>query len=522
MAETEHNVESASRDLKTIMIVGAGLLQLPAIRTAKEMGLITMVSDMNPNAIGMKYADIPVIVSTRDIDGTVRAARSYATHRRIDGVITVGTDASMTVAAVANALGLPGNKFENAEAATNKIKMRRRFQEHNVPSPNFRAVWTLQEAFQAADELAYWPLVMKPSDNMGARGVTRVDSRETVAEAFHRAKDASPSGELIIEEFMDGPELSIDALIWGGEVQFFGIADRIIGFPPYFVELGHTMPSALPQEQIEDACDVMLRGIKALGLAIGAAKGDIKVTSKGAMIGEIAARLSGGFMSSHTFPLSTGISSIRGAIEIALGEKPTEVEPKYDRVSAERAVFCEIGQVRQIEGANVAKAAPGVADVVVNIRPGDYVHAPTCNLDKPMNIITVADSRDDAIRLNDEAQVLVNIQIGKQVRLTHKILRDNARKLFGLTCRACDVCDGLDCPTGVPGMGAIGTGASFYANIQALNRYKVNVRSIHSVKEADPSCQLFGCTLSCPVMAAPLTGTNLNTVSYTHLTLPTN
>jgi len=495
---------------KTIMIIGAGVLQLPAIQIAKQMGLITMVTDYNPRAIGMKYADIPVIISTRDIEGTVRVARSYATHRKIDGVITVGTDASMTVAAVANALGLPGNKFENAEAATNKIKMRRRFQEHNVPSPNFRGVWTLQEAYRAADELGGWPLVMKPSDNMGARGVMRVDSKEEIPEAFHRAKEASPSGELIIEEFMDGPELSIDALIWDGRIEFVGIADRIIGFPPFFVELGHTMPSALPREKVDDACDVMLRGIKALGLSVGAAKGDIKVTSKGAMVGEIAARLSGGFMSSHTYPLSTGVSSIKAAIEIALGMEPTDIEPRYRKVSAERAVFCQTGQVRSIVGVDAAKRAPGVADVIVHIRPGDYVHQPTCNLDKPMNVITVADTREDAVRLNDLARQMIKIEIGKPVSLTPKVLRDNARKLFGLFCKACEVCDGRECRGHVPGMGGVGTGASFVANIEALARYKVNIRSIHSVKSADTSCELFGCSLSCPILAAPITGTNLN------------
>jgi len=495
---------------KAIMIIGAGILQLPAIRIAKDMGLITMVADMNPLAIGMKYADIPVLVSTRDIEGTVRAARNYATHRKIDGVITVGTDASRTVAAVANALGLPGNKFEDAEASTNKIKMRRRFVEHNVPSPNFRGVWTLQEAYRAAEELGSWPLVMKPSDNMGARGVMRVDSMESIPEAFHRAKEASPSGELIIEEFMDGPELSIDALIWDGDVTFVGIADRIIGFSPFFVEIGHTIPSTLPQEMLDDACDVMLRGIRALGLTIGAAKGDIKLTSKGAMIGELASRLSGGFMSSHTFPLSSGVSSIKAALEIALGAPPTDVEPKFKKTAAERAVFCEPGQVRRMTGIDAAQNADGVTDVIVQIRPGDYVHPPTCNLDKPMNVITVADTLDEAVRLNDLAGEMITIEIGKPIKLTHKILRDNARKLFGLACRACDVCDGRDCPAGVPGMGAVGTGASFRTNIESLKEYKIKVRSIHNVKRADTSCELFGTALSCPVLAAPITGTNLN------------
>jgi biotin carboxylase len=291
---------------KSILIIGAGMLQVPAIRAASELGLTTIVTDYNDNAPGIKIADFPIIVSTKDIDGTVRKAKEFNKKNRIDGVITVGTDASMTVSAVANALNLPGIKFEDAEAASNKIKMRERLKLNNVPIPEFRKCWSLDELVKAASELKY-PVVLKPADNMGARGVMKIENDIMLEKAYHNAKSASPSGELIVEEYMAGPELSIDALIFNGEIYITGVADRIIEREPYFIELGHVMPSNLEQSLLDDAVDVFKKGIKALGLTIGAAKGDIKVTKDGAKVGEIAARLSGGFMSAYTYPYSSGV-----------------------------------------------------------------------------------------------------------------------------------------------------------------------------------------------------------------------
>jgi len=306
---------------KTIMFIGGGLLQVPAIIAAKKMGLRVIVTDCNPEAPGMKAADIPIVMSTRDIEGSVRISKAQNEITPISAVLTVGTDASMTVAAVANTLNLPGIKFEDAEAATNKIKMRMRFKEHEVPSPKFLPVWSLSDAKKAGKILGF-PCVIKPSDNMGARGVMLIDNLNQISDAFKFAKNASPSGEIIMEEYMEGPELSIDAVIYNNEITFTGIADRIIEHPPYFIETGHNMPSALSDDVLRQAREVMKKGIRALGITIGAAKGDIKITKNGPMIGELAARLSGGFMSAYTYPLSTGVNLMRAVIEIALGQEP--------------------------------------------------------------------------------------------------------------------------------------------------------------------------------------------------------
>lgn len=401
---------------KKIIIIGAGLLQVPAIQIAQDMGLYAIVFDYNKDAHGMKIADLPMVVSTRDVDGSVRAARDLSKQMEINGVITVGTDASTTVAAVANALGLPGNRFEDAYAASNKIRMRERFKKNNVPQPNFFPVWNYEETMEAFKHLNK-PVVLKPADNMGARGVMKVENESDILAAFNRAKSSSPSGEVIIEEYMDGPELSIDMLIYENEIYVTGVADRIIEYPPFFIETGHIMPSALDKDKIEDAIKVMKDGIKALNLKIGAAKGDIKVTKNGAMVGEIAARLSGGFMSAYTYPLSTGVNLIKNAIEISLGNPPSDLKPKWNKVSVEKAFLPGTGIIESIEGIENAKNIKGIKEVFIKTKVGDILVPPTNNLDKAGNVIAVGNTRDEAIAMANKAIDLVHFKLTDEKNL---------------------------------------------------------------------------------------------------------
>jgi biotin carboxylase len=394
---------------KTIMIIGGGIMQVPAIKIAKDIGLRVAVIDGNRDSPGMKLADLPMAVSTRDLDGSVQAAKSLRNDGGLDAVITVGTDASITVAAVANAVGLPGIPLEVAEAATDKSKMRRTFKEKGVPCPDFREVRSVEDAFRAASEVGF-PAVIKPCDNMGARGVTKVERMGEVEGAYQRSLANSLAGKVLLEEFMEGPELSIDSLVYGGEVHFTGIADRIIKRPPYFVEMGHTLPSETHKEVQDEACSVMEMGIRALGINLGAAKGDIKITSQGAKIVEIAARLSGGFMSAYTFPLATGVNLIGGAIEIALGSRPSDLTPKFNRVSAERAIIPPPGRVASIAGTEEARGLKGVAEVFILTKVGDTLQEVTSNLGKAGNVITVAATREEAIRIAEEAMRLISIE----------------------------------------------------------------------------------------------------------------
>ncbi len=494
---------------KSIMIIGGGLLQVPVIQTAKKMGLQTIVTDYNKDAIGIHYADVPLIMSTRDIEGSVRIAKKQNQITPISGVLTVGTDASMTVSAVANALNLPGIKFEDAEAATNKIKMRQRFKNFNIPVPDFFAVWSLADAKAACVELGF-PVVIKPSDNMGARGVIYIENNNTIADAFKFAKAASPSGELIIEKYMHGEELSIDAVIYNKEIIFSGIADRIIEDLPYFIEKGHTMPSQLSKAKIKNACDVMKKGIRALGIENGFAKGDIKITSEGARIGELAARLSGGFMSTYTYPLSSGVDLIKAAIELSMGQEPGNLEPVYNKISIERAIILEPGTVKKITGLEKARQVPGIAKIFLNVKPGDHVVKPRSNVEKAGNIIAVAETLKDAEHAINLCRDLLKFEISKEEEISLDLIQAAAREKLTKVCYVCKDCNGENCPTGVPGMGGAGKGNSFRINFHSLAQYKINTRVIHNILNPDISTTFFGYKLSFPVMAAPITGAVTN------------
>ncbi len=494
---------------KYLMVIGGGVFQVPCIKTAKEMGVKVVVTDYQDDAPGMLLADHPLVVSTRNINLTVNAAKEFHNACPLSGVMTVGTDASQTVAAVANALGLPGIPFAVAERATDKIKMRRCLKEAGVPVPDFRAVWSFEEAEKAMAELPF-PIVVKPCDNMGARGVKKITKPEDLKTAFREAKEASVSGNIILEEYMDGPELSIDALVHNGQIEITGVADRIIEKPPYFVEMGHTMPSARPQFELDEAIDVFKSALRALGVTIGAGKGDIRLTSEGPKIVEVASRLSGGWMSAYTYPLSSGVNLYRAAIEIILGGKPSFLKPKKDWVSAERALIAEPGKILSIKGVDEAKKIKGVAEVILLKEPGDMVSEMKSNMGKVGYVITAAKDRQEAILINNMARETIRIETGPADDLTWDIIRNNARKKFYVACKACIVCDGHECAGRVPGIGGIGTGESFKVNLTALNKYMINLRTIHGVRSPNMTTELFGQTLSLPLLAAPITGMETN------------
>ncbi len=491
------------------MIIGAGILQAPAIKIARDLGLLTVVTDYNPDAYGMKMADFPVVMSTRDVDGTVRVAKEFSKKRRIDGVFTVGTDASLTVAAVQHALDLPGNRIDVAEATTNKIKMRTRLKKHTVPEPEFFSCWTYEDVVSASRTLDY-PFVIKPADNMGARGVMMVNKPEVIRFAYERAKNASPRGEIIVEEYMDGPELSIDALVWNNNIHITGVADRIIEFPPYFVETGHIMPTNLPEKEALDGIDVFKRGVRALGIETGAAKGDIKLTAKGAMVGEIASRLSGGFMSAYTYPYSTGVNLIRAAINIALGEPPADLTEQFHRVAVERALIPGSGIVKDIQGIEEALSIKEVKNVFVTCTIGDTVHIPTSNVEKCGNVIAVADTREEALAKANEGVQKVKIVLGQEGELNEGIIRKEAlSKLTGI-CSVCRICDGIECAGWLPGIGSFGAGGGFRRNIEALNGYAILPDVMSILDNVSTGTDIFGIPLDLPVLTAPLSNMRSN------------
>ena len=401
-----------------ILILGGGVMQLPAVRLAKQKGWTVIVAAAGISREIEALADRCERVDLRDRDAVTRVARTVQQDGGLDGVFTAGTDFSTTVAWVAEKTGLPGIPYEAALAATDKAQMRAAFQAQHVPSPRFFTV-EAGTARSGAEPSAVilpkdfsFPLVVKPVDNMGARGVRRVDDERQLRDALEIALGQSASGQAIVERYMEGPELSLDAVIHEGRIIVCGVADRHICFPPYFVEMGHTMPSLLAPEILRDAEEVFRRGIRALGITRGAAKGDIKVTPEGAVVGEIAARLSGGYMSGWTYPFASGVEVTAAALNIAVGLPPGDLKPKRNWVSAERAFISIPGKVKTLEGLDRARNVPFIEELFLRVSAGQRVELPINNMGKCGNLISKAPSRSRAVEAVEAAvrSVLVRLE----------------------------------------------------------------------------------------------------------------
>ena len=247
---------------------------------------------------------------------------------------------------MAEALRLPGIPYEAALNATDKVRMRRVLAEAGVPSPQFCEVSHAGDLDAA--RVPALPVVVKPVDNMGARGVRRVEQAGELRDAVADALTFSRSGRVIIEEFIEGPEFSIDALVVDGVMHVCGIADRHIRFPPYFIEVGHTMPTAYGDREQSQVVAVLSLAARALGIRDGAAKGDIFLTDRGAMVGEVAARLSGGYMSGWTYPYASGVPLTEAGMRISLGLDPGDLSPRRRWTSAERASVSIPGRVSEV------------------------------------------------------------------------------------------------------------------------------------------------------------------------------
>lgn len=399
---------------KRILMLGAGFMQGVAIRCATARGWEVVAVDANPNAVSRGLANRFEPIDLKDREGLASFARRLQAEGGLDGVFTAATDFSASVAYVAEACGLPGHSLEAALNASDKVRMRACFDRARVPSPSFLGVGEREKGSALTllgQKGVSFPVVVKPADNMGARGCRKVEGAEELDAALSDAIAYSRTKTAIVEEYMDGPEFSLEALVFGGEIHMTGFADRHIFFPPYFIEMGHTIPTAFPDADVKALTEVFIRGIRALGLSHGVAKGDIKLTRKGPMIGEIAGRLSGGYMSGWTFPYSSGINLTDAALSLAVGERPASLESTLRWTSAERAWISIPGVVASVSGYETARSVPHVRDVFPRVVPGDTVSFPVNNVEKCGNCLAAAPDRASAVSAADTASRAIVVRL---------------------------------------------------------------------------------------------------------------
>ncbi len=237
---------------KTLLIVSGGIEAADAAKRAKEMGYYVVVSDRDPYAPGFQFADSCLIADVYGATETAAAAERYSRKiRKIDGVICVAADAPVTVATVAQRLGLPGISRASAELACDKLAMKKAFAAAGVPVPWFAEIATPQ-ALQRVALARGRDLVIKPVDSRGSRGVQRVAQVADLAKAFMFARSHSPTDRVMVEQYLDGPQVSTESVVVGGRCFTPGFSDRnyehLERYAPFFIENGGDLPSHLPPD----------------------------------------------------------------------------------------------------------------------------------------------------------------------------------------------------------------------------------------------------------------------------------
>ena len=388
-----------------LFIVGASILQLPAIKAAKEMGLTVAVADVNPKAVAIPYADVFYNVSTVDEEGICWAAKNFGA----DGIITVATDMPMrAIGYTCDRLGLCGIDYKTALLATDKGEMIRAFEKAGLPTPQYMLPENVKDAVNLAKNLKY-PLICKPVDNSGSRGVSLVNTPEELPAAVEYGIENSASKRIILEEYLVGSEVSAEVVIWNGEPTVLAITDKTTTGAPHFVEIGHSQPSRLPADTVSEVEKLAINAVKTVGIKMGAAHVEIMVTKKGAYLIELGARMGGDCITTHLVPLSTGIDMIKATIDICLGQAP-DLTAKWNRGAAIRYFEPSYGFITDIEGVDAALTIPQVKEIVFTAKVGDYVGSIHSSSDRIGFVIADSETAQHAASICEQALQSVTVK----------------------------------------------------------------------------------------------------------------
>jgi biotin carboxylase len=334
--------------------------------------------------------------------------------RPLHGVMCIASDVPLTVAAVANALGLPGISLESARLATDKLAMKQRFAADGIPVPWFSSVESVDHLRELVVNMGL-PLVIKPVDSRGSRGVLQLKEGVDLDWAYEVALGHSPSKRVIVEQFLLGPQVSTESLVVDGVAYTPGFADRnyeyLDRYAPHIIENGGQLPSELDDATQRAVRNLVQRAAASMGIENGVVKGDIVVTNGKPYVIELAARLSGGYFCTHEIPLSTGVNLVGAAIRQALGERivTADLKPKWARPIAQRYFFPSPGVIKTIEGVEDFTNRADVAYLEIRAKPGDCIGPVDSHLARAGVVITQGQTREAAVRLAEEVAASLKV-----------------------------------------------------------------------------------------------------------------
>ncbi len=394
--------------MKTVLFVGGGIEAVRGIEMAKSLGYRAVVMDGNPQAPGGAVADDFICGNPYDEEEVKARATEYARTNPIDGVLTIGCDATLGVAEAAKALNLPGHTPETALLTTNKLAMKERLKCEGIPVPWFTEVQNLEHLHNLADDSGYG-LVLKPVDSRGARGVVRLSKSVGLDWAYEHSLSHSNSGRIIVERWIDGPQISTESVIWDSRSVLCGVADRDYSrtqnLLPFVIEDGGETPSSMDEPGISRIDELVISAARALGVKRGTVKGDIVMDNGKPKIIEIAARLSGGYFCTHSIPAVYGINLVEVALKIATGEEPdwSKLRPEIRRYAGNRYLFLPEGRIKSIANIDDLKSQPWMEVFQLYVKEGDDIRQVTDHTKRSGVVICTGKTKSEAIGRAEDA-----------------------------------------------------------------------------------------------------------------------
>lgn len=384
--------------MKKIMVLAAGLLQIDVIEKAKSMGYYVLAVDGNPKAPGFNDADKAICADIVNEETMLKIARD----EHVDGVIHPCSEVSMAVMGRINdELGLSGISREQAICATNKHLMRKAFEKGNAPSPKSILAQDAEDAWSRLQSEFDTDAILKPSRNSGSRGIAKVSrnmDKGDFIRAYDEALSESRDHSVLIEQFIEGPEFSIEMIVWQGEIHVLTVTDKKTTGAPHFVELGHNQPSCFSATDVETLKAAAVAGVRALGVNNCACHAEAKLMNGKAYLMEVGARLGGDFISTELTHLSTGIDMVAAAIDVALGVEP-DLSAKEEPKGVCIRYFCpKPGKLVSISNTEVLNN-PHVYLWEIYPKEGDVIPAVTSSLCRSGHVIVTEKTPQKAIEL---------------------------------------------------------------------------------------------------------------------------
>jgi len=383
---------------KSVLIFGVGPLQESIIARAKKMGLYTVGIDPCEDATCRDCVDAFEVVLGQDYEGHCAVIEKYG----IDAIVTAATDKPLVMMArIAEKYGFPFYSVETAQWSTDKFQMKERFELGGVPHAQGRLISKVEEA-----ECLVFPVIVKPRDNSGSRGVKLCRDKNELQISIDEALENSKLDTVLVEEFIEGPEYSIESLHHDGKSEVIQFTEKKTTEFPYNVELGHIQPANISDENKQKIREIIAKIGKALNFENCPSHTELKINERGIFVIETSPRLGGDYITSTLTPLSTGVNLEDELLKISLGET-INPQPKAVQYSGVRFFAFEEGSViKHVPNEEFVKGWPHVIDFSFNLKEGDRVNRITSSLNRYGQLILVAGNRgsiDDAFEKYDKA-----------------------------------------------------------------------------------------------------------------------